>query len=252
MVSCVIVDDELNARETLRMLLERYMADKIQVVATAKSVKEAVFLIYKHQPELVFLDIEMPEESGFKLFDYFKQVDFAVIFTTAYKNYAIEAVKVSALDYLLKPINFIDLQSAFQNYEKKQLSFTSNDKIVKLFSTLNHTHDPWGKIAFPTFDGYNVERINHVLYCEADQNYCHVHTIQGDNFLVSKSLGDLETMLPVEVFFRIHKSFLVNMNYVRSYSKTDGFQIKLENGTLLTVAQRRNEEFLKALTSRSL
>jgi two-component system LytT family response regulator len=250
MITAVIIDDESMARETLRKMLERYFPGTIEVMAEADSVKEGVFAIYKHRPELVFLDIEMPEENGFQLFPYFKNVDFEVIFTTAYKNYTIDAIKVSALHYLLKPISFTEIKEALELYGKRRLSNNSNERINKLISTLNPYTDSLGKIALPTLEGFQMEKVNHILYCEAEQNYTRIHTIRGDSILVSKPLGHMEENLPVEIFFRVHKSYLVNMNFIRSYSKTDGHHIILENGKRLDVATRRNDEFIKALTGK--
>jgi two-component system LytT family response regulator len=250
MIKVIIIDDEKLARNTLQAMINRYFPGRIQVIQAVESVKEGVFAIYKHNPDLVFLDIEMPGENGFKLFDYFQQVTFSVIFTTAYKNYAIEAVKVAAIDYILKPINYVDLQGAISLYEKRKVQGISKESIDKLLNAINPLPDPKGKIALPTFSGFQFERINSILYCEADQNYTHIFTTRGDSILVSKPLSYLEELLPLDSFFRIHKSYLVNMNFIKSYSRTDGFHVVLENGTVLDVANRRNVEFLKALTHR--
>jgi two-component system LytT family response regulator len=238
------------ARETLSRLIDKYFDTKLQVVDSVSSVKEGVFSIYKHQPELVFLDIEMPEENGFRLFDYFKTIDFEVVFTTAYRNYAIDAIKVAAFDYLLKPINFIDLRDTIARIEKKTEKASPQERIEELINQLGGGQDPYGKIAIPTFDGYVMERVGHILYCEADQNYTRIFTLRGDSILVSRPLGYLEEQLPTDLFFRIHKSYLVNMNFIKTYSRKDCSHVVLENGVNLTVATRRVEDFLKVLTSR--
>ena len=121
MISCIIIDDEKPARDSLELMLSRYFPDKVKVVCKAESLKEGVLAIYKHSPDLVFLDIEMPVENGFKIFDYFQQVLFSVIFITAYKEYAIKAIKVAALDYILKPVGVDDLKEAIGLLEKRQL-----------------------------------------------------------------------------------------------------------------------------------
>ena len=250
MITSVIIDDEPMARETLRKMVERYFPETLTVLAAVGSVKEGVFSIYQQHPDLVFLDIEMPVENGFQLFKYFQNIDFEVIFTTAYKNYTIEAIKVSALHYLLKPINFIDLKEGLNLYEKRHLLNSSNERIEKLINTINPVSDSHGKIALPTFDGFQMEKIDHILYCEADQNYTRIFTIRGDVVLVSKSLGYMEEQFPADVFFRVHKSHLVNMNFIRSYSKAGGHHVILDNGTRIDVATRRNEEFVRALTGK--
>jgi two-component system LytT family response regulator len=250
MKTCIIIDDEKNARETLAKIIERYFSTKIKILFSADSVKEGVFAINKHNPDLVFLDIEMPEENGFKLFDYFDIYNFEVIFTTAYKQYAIDAIKFAALDYLLKPINFIDLRDVLTRLEKKQSKTSNNAQIEAFLSNVNNDPGNFNKIALPTLDGYQLEKVNNIVYCQAEESYCKIFTNRNEVILVARTLKNIEELLPEEVFFRIHKSHLVNMNYIKSYSKTDGYKIKLENGVELDVATRRNDEFLKALTKR--
>lgn len=250
MISAIIIDDEQHARYILQAMLERYFSDKIKVLDSLESVKEGVFAIHKHHPDLVFLDIEMPAENGFKLFDYFNAIPFSVIFITAYQNFAIEAVKVAALDYILKPINYIDLQAAIALYEKKKIKGISQEHIELFLNSLNPLPDSKGKVALPTFTGYQLEKVNSIMYCAADQNYTKIFTNRGETILVSKPLSYLEEILPKDTFFRIHKSHLVNLNYIKSYNRTEGFQITLDDGTILDVATRRNQDFLKALTGK--
>jgi two-component system LytT family response regulator len=250
MIKCVIIDDEKPARDVLELMLSRYFPEKIRVLAKAESLKEGVFAIYKHNPDLVFLDIEMQDENGFNIFKYFQQVNFAVIFTTAYKEYAIKAIKLAALDYILKPIGVDDLKEAISLYEKRQLKGVTIENIEKLINGLNPATSNIEKVALPTFNGFQLEKVNAIMYCEADQNYTKVYTIDGGKLLISKPLNVIEQLLPGDVFFRIHKSHLVNLNYIKTYNKTEGFHVVLEDGTKLDVATRRNEDFVKALTHR--
>lgn len=250
MKTCIIIDDEKNAREALAKIIERYFENKITILQLANSVKEGVFAINKFRPDIVFLDIEMPEENGFKLFDYFDIYDFEVVFTTAYKQYAIDAIKFAALDYLLKPINYIDLRDVLVRLEKKQNKSPNTDQIEAFLSNINNDPGNFNKIALPTLDGFQLEKVNNIVYCQAEETYCKIFTNRNEAILVARTLKSIEELLPEELFFRIHKSYLVNMNYIKSYSKTDGYRIKLENGIELDVATRRNEEFLKALTKR--
>ena len=250
MKTCIIIDDEKNAREALAKIIERYFENKITILQLANSVKEGVFAINKFRPDIVFLDIEMPEENGFKLFDYFDIFDFEVVFTTAYKQYAIDAIKFAALDYLLKPINYIDLRDVLVRLEKKQNKSPNTDQIEAFLSNINNDPGNFNKIALPTLDGFQLEKVNNIVYCQAEETYCKIFTNRNEAILVARTLKNIEELLPEELFFRIHKSYLVNMNYIKSYSKTDGYRIKLENGIELDVATRRNEEFLKALTKR--
>jgi two-component system LytT family response regulator len=247
-ITCVIIDDERIARETFQDICERYLNDRLEVRGLAESVKEGVELIKKYHPELVFLDIEMPIESGFKLFDYFTQYTFEVIFTTAFKQYAIDAIKYSALDYLLKPIDFIDLREALSRYEKKRSTNTSQIRIETLISNLSAGVDINQKVAFPTMDGYQMEKLNDIMYCEGDVNYTKIHTCDGRLIMVSRTLKEVEVLLSTQYFYRTHKSFLVNLNYIKSYSRSDNFGIYLDNNLWLPVSTRKNDEFLQVLT----
>lgn len=248
MWTSVIIDDERRSRETLQKIIERYFSGQISVVYAAASVEEGVSAIKKYNPGLVFLDIEMPEENGFKLFNYFDYYSFEVIFTTAYKQYAIDAIKYSALDYLLKPINYMDLKEVIKRLEEKKNKVPSNAQIETFLSNLNANSAEFNKIAFPTPEGYELIRVNNIVYCQAEENYSRIFTNKNEEITVSKSLKNLENMLPEIMFFRIHKSYIVNLNYIKSYTKLNGYKVTLENGVQLDVATRRNEEFLKALT----
>jgi len=250
MKTCIIIDDEKNARETLEKIIERYFITKIKVLHSACSVKEGVFAINKCNPDIVFLDIEMPEENGFKLFEYFDIINFEVIFTTAYKQYAIDAIKFSALDYLLKPINYIDLRDVLTRLEKKQKKSSNTAQIEAFLSNINNEPGNFNKIALPTLDGFQLQKVSNIVYCQAEENYTKIFTNRNEAILVARTLKNIEEMLPAEIFFRIHKSYLVNMNYIKSYSKIDGYKLTLENGVTLDVATRRNEDFIKALTKR--
>ncbi|MEI6886449.1 MAG: LytTR family DNA-binding domain-containing protein [Bacteroidota bacterium] len=251
MISCVIIDDEKKARETFELIVQRYLPEKMKVVALAGSVKEGVYAVHKFKPDIVFLDIEMPVENGFKLFDYFDSVTFETVFLTAYRSYAIDAIRFAAFDYLLKPLDYIELAAVIDRYEKKKKNENNNAKIQTLLSNLNIGADISSKIALPTLTGFQMEKISHIIYCEADENYTKIFTVRGDFILVSRTLKVVEEMLPPQYFFRIHKSFLVNMNFVKSYNRVDGHTILLENGVELEIATRRNEEFVKALTKAS-
>jgi two-component system LytT family response regulator len=247
-ITCIIIDDERIARETFKDICERYLNERMEVRGLAESVKEGVELIKRHQPEIVFLDIEMPVESGFKLFEYFSQYTFEVIFTTAFKQYAIDAIKYAALDYLLKPIDYIDLREALNRYEKKRTSNTSQVRIQTLLSNLSIGVDINQKVAFPTMDGYQMEKLNDIMYCEGDVNYTKIHTCNGRLIMVSRTLKEVEELLSSQYFFRTHKSYLVNLNYIKSYSRSDNFGVYLENNQWLPVSTRKNDEFIKVLT----
>jgi two-component system LytT family response regulator len=244
MITCIIIDDEKPAREFLEKLINQYFSTKIIVLDTADSVEKGVELINKLHPELIFLDIEMKGEDGFQLFKYFDNVFFDIIFTTAYKNYAIEAIKHSAIDYLLKPISYIDLNDAIKRLERKQTAATNQQRITALLENLNTDTTQFNKIALPTNSGYELEKISNILYCEGMDNYSKIITLQGREIILTKTLKYLEETLPNTIFFRIHKSTLVNLNYVQSYNRTDGYTVTLTNGKKLDVSVRKSEQFV--------
>ncbi len=250
MISCVIIDDEKPARESLSLMLTRYFPGKVEVAAMAGSVGEGVLAICRNNPDLVFLDIEMPGENGFKLFDYFQQVPFSVIFITAYSEYAIKAIKVAALDYILKPVSVNSLKEAMELYEKRLFQGIPSENLGKLAHALNSGSSGNEKVALPTFEGFQFEKAKSIVFCRAEQNYTRVFISDGRELLVSKPLNLVQKLLPANRFYRIHKSHLVNMVYIKTYSRSEGFHVILENGTRLDVASRRNEDFLKALTHR--
>lgn len=250
MINCVIIDDEMPARESLNLMLNRYFSTKVKVTGMAGTLSEGVEIINKNHPDLVFLDIEMPGEDGFKIFNYYQRVNFSVVFTTAYKEYAIKAIKVAALDYILKPISVESLTQAISLFEKKHLAQITNDSVEKLLATLENVSVTNGKVALPTFTGFQLEKVSDIVYCEADQSYSWVYLLNGEKLLISKSLGALQELLPQSIFYRIHKSHLVNLNYIKSLSKAEGLHITLENGVRLVVASRRKDDFIKVLTQR--
>jgi len=251
MINCIIIDDERKAREAFKKIIDRYLKDKLLVLALCESVKEGVAAIHKFNPDIVFLDIEMPEENGFKLFEYFDTVNFEVIFTTAFNQYAVNAIKYSALDYILKPINFIDLNDALKRYEVSSKVKSRNERVEVLLSNMNMGNTIKSKVALPTLSGYEMKKINDIIYCEGEQNYTKIHLIGDQQLLVSKTLKYIEDLLPTDAFFRIHKTYLVNLNYVDKYLRTDGHKVLLDDGTKLDVANRRIDDFVKTLTNKS-
>lgn len=247
MMTAIIIDDEQNARQFLDKLLVRYFPKKIIVLETCDSVQSGVLAINKHHPELVFLDIQMPNENGFGLFKYFDKINFEVIFTTAYKDYAIDAIRHSALDYLLKPINFIDLLSTVKRYEEQKNNKSQNERISMLLENISSDNGAYNKIALPTQNGYELLKLNSIVYCKSESNYCRVICIDGRTFLISKTLKYVEELINNELFIRIHKSYLVNLNYVVKFDKGDELKVTITNGEQLPVSIRKKEQFLNAI-----
>jgi two-component system LytT family response regulator len=250
MLRCIIIEDEQNAREYLEHLIERYFSSKIVVLAACPSISEGVEAIKKFQPDLVFLDIQMPNERGFKLFDYFDTIKFEVIFTTAHKEFAIEAIQHSAQDYLLKPIGQLDLAEAIKRLEKKNERKNISSDVGRIIEHYNADPFNFGKIALVTEKGFILEKIGNILFAEAQGNYTKIYTFDNRTLLVCKTLRIIEEMLPQKSFFRIHKSYVVNLNYLTKYDKSIGLFVELINGTKLPVSVRNNAGLIHAITSK--
>ena len=246
MIKAVIIDDEINAQSLLEKTLDRYFPNRFNIVEKCISVDAGVLAIKKHEPDLVFLDIQMPEKNGFELFKHFEVINFEVIFTTAHDKFGIKAIKRSALDYLLKPINHLDLAEAVKKFEKKNEGNFAQRKLSLLLENLNVNDQNVSKIAFPTLEGFELIHTNQILYCKAESNYCGIKKIEGSTKTASKTLKFVEEILPANTFKRIHKSYVINLNYVVRYHKANK-EIELTNGEKLPVSFRKEEEFINAI-----
>ncbi len=246
MIKAVIIDDEISAQELLEKTLLKYFPNKFNIVAKCNSVDSGVQAIKQYEPELIFLDIQMPEKNGFELFNYFENINFEVIFTTAYNQFAIRAIKRSALDYLLKPINKIDLSDAIKRFETRNKASFAQKKLSLLLENLNVNDQNVSKIAFPTVDGFELIHSNQILYCKAESNYSCIKKIEGCTNTVTKTLKHVEEILPANSFQRIHKSYVINLNFVVRYHKANK-EVELTNGEKLPVSFRKEEEFLNAI-----
>jgi len=248
MKTCIIIDDEQNARETLQKMLQRYFSSRISISGIADSIKEGVLLINQHKPDLVFLDIEMPQENGLELFKYFDRPDFELVFTTAYEQYAIKAIKYAALDYILKPINQIELGEAITKIElKDRINKNTSLHIEALMHNLNSDSDQFTKVAFPSANGYTLEKLKNIVYCQADKNYCIIHTITGKKIIVTKPLKFIAEMLPVDSFFRIHKTYLINLNYIENINKSAGGQVVMSGDIIIPIASTHYTELIERI-----
>ena len=239
-INAIIVDDESKSQNALKQLLEKY-AEEVTVVAIAANVKEAVKLIQKHQPQLVFLDIQMPQENGFALFDYFSTVSFEIIFTTAYSQYAIMALRLAAVDYLLKPIDKSELQLAIQKAAKRIVQRISNQQLALLKDNLNHDLK---KIALPHSNGYFFVDIKDIIQCEASRNYTYFYLANDQKILVSKNIGLYENLLGNFNFLRVNRSNIINLNHVISYSRARQGTITLSNDMIIPLSSNRRQQFL--------
>ncbi len=240
MLKAIIIDDEEGARFTLSTLLEEYCPN-ISIIAQCSNVPEGVLAINKHTPDIVFLDIEMPEYNGFELVEFFKIVDFEIIFVTAYSQYAIRAFEVSAVDYLLKPVEIEQLQAAVEKASQKRSQANIMQRLDLMKSTYNG--DEIKKIALPMSDGLMFVDVAEIILFEADRAYTHVFLKNGSKITVSKSMRTFEDILENRQFiFRPHRSHLININYIKKYVRGDGM-IFMDNGVALPVSRERKQEF---------
>lgn len=244
-LKAIIIDDESKARENLKFIISDNFGNKVSVKDTSGTVDEGLSSIAKHQPDIVFLDILMKGETGFDLLEKVKDPTFDVIFTTAYDEYAIKALKLNAIDYLLKPIDIEELELAIQKVEDRKASkdIPSSD-LVEVIKNLN-TNKSLNKIAIPTTEGLLFVSINDIIRCESDENYTLFYLSNGTKKLVSKTIKFYEEILTTYNFFRTHRSHLVNLSYIKEYIRGDGGYLLLKDGSEVQVSRRKREEFLK-------
>lgn len=250
MIKAIIIEDELYAREFLEGIIERYFSTKIILFASCKNIKEGVHFIEKFKPDIVFLDINMNNESGFDLLKEIPKIEFEIIFTTAHSEFAIDAIKWSALDYLLKPINHLELATTIKKFEKKWENKIEFDRLRLLIENISYDDNSNSKIAFPIENGFKVVKINSILYCQSDINYTKISLNDGSSFILSKTLKLIEELLPNSIFVRVHKSYLVNFNYVIYFNRSLDAYLELSNHIKIPVSGRKKDEVIKKLSSK--
>jgi two-component system, LytTR family, response regulator len=244
MINAVLIDDEKHCLETLGLLLQRHCPE-VHILEECRSAKKGVEAINKHQPDLVFLDIEMPMMNGFQLLEQFPEIGFAVIFTTSYDQYAIKAFRYSALDYLLKPIDPEELSAAVKKVaQKKNLPFAEQFEI--LLKQIKHQGTGFDKIAVPTLEGFELIRADQIVRCEADDNYSHLYLKDGSKIVACRMLKEMEELLQeFKYFLRVHNSFVVNMNEVKKYVRGDGGYLLMSDGSNVSISKSRRESLIK-------
>jgi two-component system, LytTR family, response regulator len=235
----IIVDDEVGGRNTLKRLLE-LNCPTVKSIVTCSSVDEAIAVVEGDKPDLVFLDIEMPGKNGFELLSHFTELDFYVIFVTAFDHYAIQAIKLNALDYLLKPVRAEDLVSAVGRVQ----AMTQKKSNLLLSSFKKNYREKIEKLAIPIREGFSFVDVKDIIRCEADANYSVIFLDSGPKIVSSKTLGEYEDILGDLGFMRIHKSHLINLQYVKRYVKGEGGTITMKDGVEIPVSRRKREDFL--------
>jgi len=243
----ILVDDELSSLQNLQSKLVEFCPD-VEVVATAQKPEDAILFIRQHKPDVIFLDIEMPRMNGFRMLDELGELDFEIIFTTAYNHYAVDAIRISAFDYLMKPVAIKELQNALERLAKYRQTHT-RDKLDVLRQSLSPNKSQEEKIAIPTNEGLEFIPIKNILHIESSSNYSRIFLTDGKNILVTKLLKDFEDILEPYNFFRVHNSHLINLAYIKKYIRGEGGQVEMQNGDVIDVARRKKDEFLKLIAS---
>lgn len=244
-LKAILVDDEESARDVLQNLLERFCPD-IELLAKCENIPKAVEEIKKHQPDLVFLDIEMPQYSGFEIVKFFKEINFQIIFVTAYDQYAIKAFEVSAVDYLLKPIDIARLKSSIERVRQRKNVLQQAERLNLLNDTLQQKKIK--NIIVSDKGNQNIISIDSIIAIEAQESYCLIHTTDKKH-TASKNLKHFETLLEnLPQFIRVHKSWLINKDHLLNYSKSE-LSIQLNGDIIAKLSKYKKGEFEQAISS---
>ena len=247
-MKAIIVEDEQYNRENLRQLLWKHCPE-VEIISSCASATEAYDVIVNLKPELLFLDIEMPGGNGFSLLEKLLHIHFEVIFVTAYDHYGIKAIKFSALDYLLKPIDIQELTEAVRKAGEKINLKMENQRMYHLLQN-NKLPDGSKTLALSLTDKIEFVEINSIIRCEAENNYTTFYLKDGQKWVVSKTLKEFDELLTPYHFLRVHQSHLINLNEVKSFIKTDGGYIRMKDGSNVSISRQRKDMVLKILTRR--
>lgn len=239
MLKAILIDDEQDALDALEIDLRKYCSDSVQVIKKCQSPMDGLIAIRRLKPNLVFLDIQMPQASGFEMLEILGDIDFNLVFTTAHDDYAIKAFKVSAVDYLLKPVDKNELIAAIENTKNREQQGKHKE-----FEVLLENVDQIRTIAVKSNKEYRFLEVDHIMYCKADGNFSYLF-LEGENKKehTSYPLGKMEELLPAQQFFRIHASYIINRNHLKKYTTRDGGYLVMKDGTKLSVAKSRKSEF---------
>ena len=250
MIKAIIIDDEKDSIDTLKWKLDTY-CPQVNVIASFNDPTKGLEYLQQHQIDLLFLDIEMPRLNGFDILQELETIAFDVIFVTAYSDFGIQAIKFSALDYLLKPVQVAELQKAVAKYQDKTAqSMISNEQFSLLFKNVHlQKEGKTGLIPLSTKESIEFAEPDQIIFFESDSNYTHVHFKDGRKKLIAKTLKEFDLMLSDAGFFRPHHSYLVNLKQVKEYMKIDGGYLIMKNGIQVPVSKGRRESFLNRLSN---
>ena len=252
MVRTLIIDDEIRARETIQALLEIYCKDTAQVVGQAKNMRTGIEAIREHKPDLVLLDIKMPDGSGFDLLARYGKIDFKVVFITAFEEYAIQAFKFSAIDYILKPIEPDELIKAINRVNDVIKTSQPNNMDVQFKTFLNNIQNNKAedkKLVLKTTENIYVIPIYEVVALSSDRNYTRFNFLERPPIIVSKTLKDFDNILTDYGFMRVHRSHMINLRYIERFEKVDGGYAVMRGGLKIEVSHRKKEDLLEFFSS---
>lgn len=246
MIRTIIIEDEPVSMDMIMLMLQRHK-DDIEIIDTCLNPTDGIESIAKHHPDLVFLDIQMPKMNGFDMLKKIHMVNFEVIFTTAFDKYAMNAIKISALDYLLKPVDDEELTIAIEKCKERLKKKKPQLQFEHLFNNLTNKNPLDKTLALSAADGISFVKMSDILRVEANGRYAKFYLLNKQTIMVSKPLGDFEEILSANQFFRIHDSSIINLNHIKKYIRGDGGTVILSDDTELDVARRRKDDFLKLI-----
>ena len=246
MIKTIIIDDEHYGRQSLQHALEQYCPE-VKILQICESPEAGITAIEELKPQLVFLDVQMPNMSGFDVLQKLSLIDFEVIFVTSYDQYAIKAIKFSAIDYLLKPLDVDDLIHAVQRAKENLQKNGKAQRYQSVLHNINYTSGKIEKLAVPTLDGIDFFKTDDIIYCEADGSYTTLYLSGHQKQVISKNLKDFENLLTGSGFCRVHNSHLINMGHIQKYFKGDGGYVILTDDYHVDISRRRKDAFLNRL-----
>ena len=242
----ILIDDEWSSLQNLSQKLKEY-CPAVRLIAAIQKPEEAITLIRQHKPDVLFLDIEMPKMTGFGLLEELGDYEAEIIFTTAYNHFVIDAMRLSAFDYLIKPISITDLQNAVNRLIHQRLKHT-RERLNILNQSVNENRSQAHKIAVPTNEGLGFVVIKNIIRIESNSNYSRLYLTDGHSLFVTKLLKDFEELLLPYRFFRVHNCHIINLDYIQKYIRGEGGQVVMDNGDVVDVSRRKKEEFMSLIS----
>jgi len=241
-----LVEDELHQQQNITEMLSAF--PEFRLVGIASTIEEGELLLESARPDLALLDVMIASQTSFDMLSKMKRISFDIIFTTSYDHFAVQAFRLSAIDYLMKPVAPTDFGLALEKFKKQRGNVNNSANIQNLLSNMQLPEaDAKTKVALPTSNGFLFISIKEIVRCESDNNYTTFHTLDKNKILVSKTMKEIEQMLLGYHFFRVHNSHLINMDCIKEYIKGEGGAVRMTDGSVIEVSRRRKDEFLHQL-----